>query len=188
VRLLITPACEAVRVCREAAPSHLLRLVSPDQADGIANLTAEGVLTLVVHDILEPTPGRIAPDPTMIRTLLDFGRDWSGERPLVVQCWAGVSRSTAAAFIIACEKRPHVPEKNLAAALRRAAPQATPNRLMVAHADALLGRAGRMIAAIQSIGRGTDFTGFACAELTLDSKAAKPRASLARHSTSRRGS
>ena len=167
MRLIITPARDARRICREARPSHFVRLVSPEQADGMADGAADEVLTLVTHDITEPAPGRIAPDLTMIRTLVDFGRSWSGERPLVVQCWAGVSRSTAAAFIVACEKRPDVVEQSLAAALRRAAPQATPNRLMVAHADVVLGRGGRMAAAVQSIGRGAEFADFACAELDL---------------------
>lgn len=167
MRLLITPACEVQRVCREAGPSHLLRLVSPDQADERADLAARDILTLVVHDITEPTLGRIAPDRTMMRTLLDFSLAWSGERPLVVQCWAGVSRSTAAAFAIACQKRADLSEEGLAAVLRRAAPQATPNRLMVAHADALLDRCGRMTGAVQTIGRGADFTDFACAEINL---------------------
>lgn len=167
MRLLITPACEAMRICRQVRPSHLLRLVSPDQADDAAELAADEILTLAMHDIVEPASGRIAPDRTMIGALLDFGRAWSGERPLVVQCWAGVSRSTAAAFIIACEKRPDLPEQSLAAVLRRVAPHATPNRLMVTHADALLGRDGRMTAALRLIGRGADFTGFSCAELNL---------------------
>jgi len=171
MRLLIAPACEARRICREVRPSHLVRLVSPDRADDMTGVAADEILTLFVHDIVEPAPGRIAPGPAMIRTLLDFGRTWNGERPLVVQCWAGVSRSTAAAFIVACEKRPDVREIDLAAALRRAAPQATPNSLMVAHADALLARAGRMSAAVAQIGRGAEFSDFASATVIL----AKPK-------------
>jgi predicted protein tyrosine phosphatase len=167
MRLIISPACEARRVCREKRPSHFLQLLAPDQADAAAGLAADATLTLVMHDIAEPAPGLIVPDRAMVQALLDFARGWSGARPLVAQCWAGVSRSTAAAFVIACQKRPDVSEQDLAAALRRAAPQATPNPLIVAHADALLGRAGRMTAAVQAIGRGAEFTGFACAELDL---------------------
>lgn len=167
MRLLITPASEATRICREARPSHLLRLLSPEQARDTPEVAVGEILTLVMHDIVEPAPSRIAPDPSRIRALVDFGRAWRGERPLVVQCWAGVSRSTAAAFIIACEKRPDLSEHSLAAVLRRASPQATPNPLMVAHADALLARAGRMTAAVRSIGRGAEFKAFACAEFNL---------------------
>ncbi|MFZ0528573.1 MAG: protein tyrosine phosphatase, partial [Xanthobacteraceae bacterium] len=42
----------------------------------------------------------------------------------------------------------------IAQALRRASPTATPNRRIVSIADRLLGRDGRMIAAIETIGRG----------------------------------
>lgn len=167
MRLMISPASDVRRLCREARPSHLLRLVSPDLADDTAELLADKIETLVLHDVACAAPGRIAPDLDMIRTLLDFSDDWSGARPLIAQCWAGVSRSTAAAFIIACQKRPDRSERSLATALRLAAPQATPNRLMVAHADRLLGRDDRMNAAIREIGRGAAFAAFASAELDL---------------------
>lgn len=174
MKLLITPASQVRRVCQEAGPSHLLRLVSPDQADETGDLAPKEILTLVMHDIAAPAPGRIAPDRTMMQALLDFGRIWSGERPLVIQCWAGVSRSTAAAFAIACQKRADLSEQGLAMVLRRAVPQATPNRLMVAHADSLLGRCGRMTSAVQTIGRGADFADFASAEINLSAKESSP--------------
>ena len=45
---------------------------------------------------------------------------------------------------------------SLAALLRQRAPSATPNRRIVEIADRLLGRDGRMVAAIDAIGRGAD--------------------------------
>ncbi len=42
----------------------------------------------------------------------------------------------------------------IAQALRRASPTATPNIRIVSLADRLLGRDGRMVAAIETIGRG----------------------------------
>ena len=47
-------------------------------------------------------------------------------------------------------------ENEIADAIRRASHTATPNRRMVAIADAILRRNGRMIAAIERIGRGSD--------------------------------
>ena len=44
----------------------------------------------------------------------------------------------------------------IARELRTRAPFATPNGRLVALADALLGRKGRMVAAIRAIGRGAD--------------------------------
>jgi predicted protein tyrosine phosphatase len=75
---------------------------------------------------------------------------------LVIHCHAGVSRSTAAAFIIACALAPSRRESEIADAIRQASHTATPNRRMVAIADAILKRNGRMSAAIERIGRGSD--------------------------------
>ena len=49
---------------------------------------------------------------------------------------------------------PAVDEAQLARRLRAASPSATPNIRLVGFADRLLGRDGRMVAAIESIGRG----------------------------------
>ena len=75
---------------------------------------------------------------------------------MVVHCYAGISRSTAAAYIGLCALRPDLDEFLLAERLRRAAPSATPNARLVAAADRLLGRRGRMSEAIAAIGRGVD--------------------------------
>ena len=73
---------------------------------------------------------------------------------MVVHCWAGISRSTAAAFISLCAINPDAPEELIAQRLREASPTAYPNRLMVRLADEALARRGRMIKAIERIGRG----------------------------------
>jgi predicted protein tyrosine phosphatase len=49
-----------------------------------------------------------------------------------------------------------VDEEELALELRRASPSATPNRLIVSLADDILGRQGRMVKAVEKIGRGAD--------------------------------
>jgi predicted protein tyrosine phosphatase len=100
--------------------------------------------------------------------LNNFVDAWDRSHPLVIHCWAGISRSTAAAFITACRLRPHQDEHTIALRLRHAAPSATPNLKLVATADAILGRNGRMIAAIESIGRGADAFEGTPFELKLD--------------------
>jgi predicted protein tyrosine phosphatase len=71
---------------------------------------------------------------------------------MVVHCWAGISRSTATAFAIACERNPHADEHAIAQALRRASPTALPNRRIVALADDILDRRGRMLDAVEAMG------------------------------------
>ena len=109
-----------------------------------------------VSDITDALDGHVLPDEAHVRRLLDFVRAWDRARPLVIQCYAGISRSTAAAFIATCALRPDRDEAEIARELRLASPSATPNRRLVAVADAMLGRDGRMVAAIAAIGRGAD--------------------------------
>jgi predicted protein tyrosine phosphatase len=66
----------------------------------------------------------------------------------------GISRSTASAYATVCALNPRRDEAVIAQALRRASPTATPNARIVSLADRLLSRNGRMIAAIENIGRG----------------------------------
>jgi predicted protein tyrosine phosphatase len=88
-----------------------------------------------VHDISEPLAGCVHPDPTHIEEIIAFARTWAGQGPMVVHCWAGISRSTAAAFTALCSINPDVPEDLIALHLRRASPTAYPNRLMIRLAE-----------------------------------------------------
>ena len=58
------------------------------------------------------------------------------------------------AFITACVHNPKADEEEIAQSIRNASPTASPNARLVGHADALLGRGGRMSKAIEAIGRG----------------------------------
>jgi predicted protein tyrosine phosphatase len=136
---------------------RLLSLLAPGTAMTRPPVIAEqNHLLLALHDIWEPQEGMTMPGEEHMRTLLDFALNWDRSRPLVVHCYAGISRSTASAYIIAAALAPSRDERELARALRRASPSATPNPRLIALADAMLGRQGRMIEAVQSIGRGAD--------------------------------
>ena len=113
-------------------------------------------LFLPVSDIVIELEGHILPAETHVAEILAFVRQWDRSEPMVIHCYAGVSRSTAAAFIAACALTPERPEMEIAQALRAASPTASPNTLLVEVADRMLGRDGRMIAAVASIGRGEE--------------------------------
>lgn len=111
-------------------------------------------LLLKVNDIVEPLEGHIVPQARHVTALIAFVERWPRRPPLVIHCFAGVSRSTAAAFVAVCVLNPRADEHAIARALRRASPSATPNARIVALADDLLGRNGRMIDAVRAIGTG----------------------------------
>jgi predicted protein tyrosine phosphatase len=117
-------------------------------------IAPENHLWLRLHDISAPLDGYVLPDEDHVADLLQFVRGWDRRAPLVVHCFAGISRSTASAFASVCALSPHRDEASIAQALRRASPTATPNIRIVSLADRLLGRNGRMTAAIETIGRG----------------------------------
>jgi len=115
-------------------------------------VTAERHLRLEMHDIVEARPDATLPARHHAHKLVEFVRGWDRREPMLIHCYAGLSRSTAAAFITLCVLNPDAPEELIARALRRSSDTAVPNKLFVALADAELGREGRMSAALKSMG------------------------------------
>ena len=111
-------------------------------------------LWLQMDDISEPLDGMILPCEEHVQKLVGFLDRWDRAQPLVVHCFAGISRSTAAAYVAACALSPHRDEAEIALRLRAASPTASPNIRLVAMGDAFLGRQGRMLKAIGRIGYG----------------------------------
>jgi predicted protein tyrosine phosphatase len=113
-------------------------------------------LLLRLDDISAPLDGYTMPAEEHVAELLAFVHAWDRAAPMVMHCYAGVSRSTAGAFVSACALNPQRTEAAIAADIRRLSPTATPNIRIVALADQMLGRGGRMVAAIEAIGRGVE--------------------------------
>jgi len=134
---------------------HVVSLIG-DEANVLRPQTVapENHLWLRLHDISVPLHGYIMPGEEHVADLIRFVRGWDRRSPLVVHCFAGISRSTASAYASVCALNPQRDEIGIAQALRRASPTATPNIRIVSLADRLLGRNGRMVAAIEMIGRG----------------------------------
>ncbi len=83
--------------------------------------------------------------------LIDLINTWDRRGDILIHCHLGVSRSTAAAFVIQCLLSPDRSEEEIAKALRAAAPHADPCLQLISQADDLLGREGRMIEAIEDL-------------------------------------
>jgi len=151
----VCPLSAVPQTVSRSNASHLLTCLQEELLVETPTLIRPGNhLRLLVHDIAEPLPGHVAPGEDHIAELIDFAMAWGGHGPMVVHCWAGISRSTAAAFTALCAINPQASEELIAARLRQASPTAYPNRLMIRLADAALGRRGRMVRAVESIGRG----------------------------------
>lgn len=135
----------------------LMTLLSPGTAVARpAAIAGDRHLYVAVSDIVRAEPGQILPEASHVQSVLDFALEWDRQAPMLIHCFAGVSRSTAAAFISACALAPRRDETAFAQAIRLASPTASPNSRMVALADAMLERNGRMVRAIAGIGRGEE--------------------------------
>ena len=140
---------------RETGARHVVTLIKDiSLVHRPATVAPENHLLLDMDDITEPIDGYVAPAEEHVGDLLRFVRAWDRAAPLVVHCYAGISRSTAGAFVTACALNPRRDEMTIAQALRDASPTAMPNLRIVSLADRMLDRDGRMVMAIRSIGPG----------------------------------
>jgi predicted protein tyrosine phosphatase len=153
--ILVCPLSRAPALAREKQPSHVVSLLDPDTSfPRLEGYGSERHFCLEIHDIEEEIEGLDALCDRRMKMILDFVGGWTREAPILIHCYAGISRSTATAYITACAHNPGADEEEIALALRAASPNASPNRRFVALADAALGRSGRMSRAIGKIGRG----------------------------------
>lgn len=138
---------------RRTGASHVLTVMANvDQVQRPKSVHPANHMKISFDDITEPMDGYVAPTAEHVERMLTFVRGWDRSAPLVIHCYAGVSRSTASAFAAACALNPHRDEMEIARKLRAASPIASPNRLIVSLADKALGREGRMLRALDDIG------------------------------------
>lgn len=118
------------------------------------SIVSDNHLLLDMDDIVTEIDGYVPPNEAHVEKLIEFVTRWDRTAPIVVHCYAGISRSTAGAFITACALNPNRDETVIAKCIRDSSPTAIPNMRLVTLADKILGRQGRMVKAVQAIGPG----------------------------------
>jgi len=142
-----------------AGVSHVLSILDPGWPvpDAFGEFGEHARLELRFHDIIEETPGMIAPGEGHVGQLLGFGRDLAAEPPkgahLLVHCHAGVSRSTASMILILAQALPEMQAADIAQHVLRIRPQAWPNLRIIELGDAMTGRDGEIVAAARTLYR-----------------------------------
>ncbi len=137
----------------ETGARHIVTLLRlTDRVERPRHIAPENHLVLAVDDITAPADGYTVPGDEHVQRLIRFVGQWDRTAPMVVHCYAGISRSTAGAFVAACALNPARDEQQIAWDIRRASRTAQPNAAIVSIADRLLKRDGRMVRAIETIG------------------------------------
>ena len=154
--VIVCPMDAASAECARRGAAHTVSLLSPSLPPPAFALPPEQRLHLAFNDIAAPAEGLVHPTEAHMDALLAFFGRWDRRSTLLIHCLAGISRSTAAGYTAACLRDGPGAETRLALRLRDVAPFATPNPLMIAMADRMLGRGGTMIAAVAAIGRGEE--------------------------------
>src|SRR5271166_1360780 len=134
--------------------THVLSILDPDwpEPESFEAFDRHMRATLYFHDAIEPAPGIVLPQETDVETILAFGRNLGDDlRHLLIHCYAGISRSTAAMAMVLAQAFPNENEDAIVDRIVRIRPQAWPNSRMIGFADGLLGRNGRLIAAVSRL-------------------------------------
>lgn len=153
--IVVCPLDALDAVIAQHHPAHVISIGSPDAKPPALDVPHHAIVTH--HDVVDETHPRadlVHPAPEHARAVVDAALAWDRAAPLVIHCRFGVSRSPAAAVIALAALNPKRDEAEIARALRRAAPFAKPNIRLVAAADGVLERGGRLVAAVRAVGRG----------------------------------
>lgn len=154
--LAVAPMRHIERVIADTGATHLVSVLNAHLLPATpAAIDPARHLKLAVSDHVAEDGGSRHPLADSLEKLIAFAGRWDRETPLLVHCFSGLNRSTAAVYILLCAMNPNTPETLIAHHLRQSSDTAAPNRIMVAVADQLLGRGGRMAVALDSIGSGS---------------------------------
>lgn len=159
--IVVSPLARIAEMAVRHGASEMISLMSKEHTfHRPAVIKADRHLLLTMNDIsFAGTGDLIAPQEAHVGAIVDFATGWDRSTPLLIHCWMGVSRSPAAALIAALAVHPELNDQTLVRHLRSASPFATPNTRLIAIADEMLQRKGRLVAAVKNIGRGADADG-----------------------------
>src|SRR6266568_8624452 len=102
-RLLVCPLSRVETLAASSGAGSLISLLSPPaQAPRPPTIASTNHLILGLSDICAAEDGHVLAEQAHIERLIDFVRRWDRAAPMIVHCYAGVSRSPAAAFIALC--------------------------------------------------------------------------------------
>jgi predicted protein tyrosine phosphatase len=133
--------------------THVLSLLHSSERNYLfmpKSFKRENWLFLEMDDVISES-AEFAPQKDQVVQLLDWAKKLPGDAHLVVHCFAGISRSTAAALAIKVQELGVDQVDEAINWLLEIRPQACPNPVITKHADELLGANGKLHEAAEEV-------------------------------------
>jgi predicted protein tyrosine phosphatase len=134
---------------RNAKITHFISILDPDQPDPVGAEICDPAcqLHLRFHDVPDAGLGFAEPTAAHVAQMLEFARALPRDQPvhLLIHCFAGISRSTATAFLVWAQREPERDLGDIWAEIVFRRPQTWPNLRIIEMGDHMLGRRGQMI-------------------------------------------
>ena len=91
--IFVAPLSLVQSTVADASVSHLVTLINGETLiDTPPSIGPDRHLRLAMNDICEPQEGLVLPCETHVSHLVKFALDWDRRAPLLIHCWAGISR------------------------------------------------------------------------------------------------
>lgn len=169
--IIVSPLSQVENVIADHGPSHLVSLLDPaSMIETPRGIHSDNHLKLGINDIAVHDPELVTPGEEHVEQLIDFVRGWQRDAPILIHCWAGISRSSASALITGCVVNGPGCELELVTKLRQTSSMARPNNLLIAHADRLLNLGGKLVHAVDTVKSDGEFFAFENDVFTLPAR------------------
>lgn len=158
ISLLTVCGLEELEEHSSRGVTHVLSILDPlwPEPTAFGGYGEHRRTVLRFHDIIQPIEGQILPQRDDVEMILGFIDDLIGETRggnphVLIHCHAGISRSTAAMTMLLAKAYPERNEMDLIDHLHSIREKAWPNSRMIAFADDILGRGGRLVEAVRRL-------------------------------------
>jgi len=149
--IIVAPLNHLDRLVADEDPEQVLSVISEElMPETPLGFSARNHHRIPVHDISTPAPGMTIPGIEHATAILECASQWRREGTYVVHCWAGVSRSGAAALLTLASLHPGR-ETDVARYMRARSIFAQPNRALIRAGDEVMGLNGRLVEAVEAM-------------------------------------
>ncbi len=167
--IIVCSLSDLVNVCESVKPSHLISVIDPgfepETPEGVKNHLKLGFDDMVsVNDSgpLYRMPGENSKIKQTLFTkknaesISQFIKTWKKNETILIHCWCGISRSMATAiFTLFTIEKKNI-DQNVRY-IRKIAPHAKPNKLMLSFFEEILGTGNQINAAFEKYPYTTSF-------------------------------